>query len=178
MSSLTQKIKTIVLHELRANTSPLRASFSLAFGILIGFSPFYGLHTIILIPFAFLLRLNRPLALLAMSTTILPVVPFWVAAGIFAGKLTIPLSWCERIVQWGTAIFPPGNTVVSVIAYFRKQFPPALFEKLPVDTHTLAAGFIQWALGSCVLAVFSAALTVAVTYPLFLHINRRRQRRV
>jgi uncharacterized protein (DUF2062 family) len=178
MSTLIQKIKTIVKNELHANASPLRASFSLALGILIGFSPFYGLHTIIVIPLAFLFRLNRPLALLAESTTILPFVPFWVAAGILAGKLTIPISWCEHLVQWATLVIPPNNAIASVTTFIRGLFPPVLFEKLPVDGHHMAAGFIQWALGSCVLAIVSAALTVAVTYPIFLHFSRKQQKRI
>jgi len=59
MSNVKQKIVTVVKNELHANTSPLRVSFSLALGILVGFSPFYGLQTITVIALAFLFRLNR-----------------------------------------------------------------------------------------------------------------------
>jgi len=60
--------------------------------------------------------------------------------------------------------------------YIKKLFPHALLEKLPANSSDLAAGFIQWALGSCVFALFSAAVTLAVTYPLFLHFSRRQQK--
>jgi hypothetical protein len=94
------------------------------------------------------------------------------------GKLTVPFLWCERLATWGAAVFPKGNSVASVTAFIRGLFPPLLFEKLPGNGHHLAAGFIQWALGSCVLAIVSAAVTVAITYPIFLQLNRRRQKRV
>ena len=176
MNNVTQKITTIVKNELRANTSPPRASLSLALGILIGLSPFYGVQNIMVIMLAFLFRLNRPLGLLGANISILPLVPFWVAAGILTGKLIIPISWCERIIQWAAAIFPTGSAIASVTAFFRKMFPSALFEKLSLSGHDIAAGFIQWALGACVMAFFLAAVTFAVTYPLFLHISIRNQK--
>jgi uncharacterized protein (DUF2062 family) len=176
MNALWQNFKNILARELRANTSPLRASLSLALGILVGFSPFYGLHIVTLIPLTVLFKLNRPLALLAVSTTSLPVVPFWVAAGIFTGKLFIPLIWCERLVERVGSLLPEGGVIVSIVAFFRKFFPEALFARLPVDGHHLAAGFLQWAMGSCVLAVFSAIVTVTITYPLFSRMAAKRKK--
>ena len=171
MRPFKQKITTIVKNELRANTSPLRASLSLAIGLLIGLSPFYGLQNVTVILLAFLFRLNRPLALVGANVSILPLVPFWVAAGIVTGKLTVPLSWCERIIKEVTVIFPPGSAIASVAGFVKKLFPSVLFEKLSVSGHDLAAGFIQWALGSCVLAVILSAVTFAATYPLFLRVR-------
>lgn len=164
-----------MVQELRANATPLRASLSLGLGILIGFSPFYGLHIVTLLPLTYLFRLNRPLALLAVSTTALPVVPFWVAAGIFIGRLTIPIEWCETAVLWFGSVLPRHGLAGSAVGFFRRLFPETLFDKLALDGNSLAAGFVQWALGSCVLALISATLTVVVTYPLFLRFERRRR---
>lgn len=176
MKSLWPKCKKIIIYELQANATPLRASLSLGLGILIGFSPFYGLHIVILVPLAYLFRLNRPLSLLGVSTTVLPVVPFWVAAGIFTGKMTIPIKWCDRIVEWFTGIVTGNGWIVSIETLFRRLLPNALFEKLPLDGHSFATGFVQWALGSCVLAIISALVTVVITYPVFLRISRMRKK--
>ena len=175
MKKLWRKCREIVVRELRSNATPFRASLSLGVGILIGFSPFYGLHIITLIPLTFLFRLNRPLALLAVSSTSLPVVPFWVAAGIFIGKLTIPITWCEMLVDRLSGVFTANGWVVSVVAFVRRLFPAILFDNLPLQGHALAAGFVQWALGSCVLAVIAGLLTVVVAYPIFHRISRVRR---
>ncbi|MBN2036236.1 MAG: DUF2062 domain-containing protein [Chitinispirillaceae bacterium] len=169
-----RKATAIVTYELHANATPLRAAVSLSVGILIGFTPFYGFHIITLLPLAFMLRLNRPLALLGVGATALPLVPLWIAAGIFTGKLVIPIAWCERVVDLFSSVVPEGKILASIAAFSRRFFSDELFDKLTVDGHDLAAGFIQWALGSCVLAVVAAAVALAVTYPLFLRIAKVR----
>jgi uncharacterized protein (DUF2062 family) len=176
------KTRAVVVGELRANASPLRASLSLAFGILVGFSPFYGMHVIIALPLAFLLRLNRPLVLLGVSTTVLPVVPFWIAAGIFTGKIVIPIETAGRLVESSRSALPALDSLMGhAVAFCRLVFPDRLFDRILLESgHGLMAGFAQWAIGCCVLALMSAVVTFFITYPVFLRAsaawNKRQSR--
>ncbi len=178
---LWNKIKTAVANELHANTSPLRASLSLGLGILIGFSPFYGVHTIIVLPLAFLFRLNRPLALLAASTTILPFVPFWLAAGIFTGKLVVPVETASRIIDHVRNALPWDQfdrIVASLVRISKHYLPAAVFDKIEDEAgHGILDGFVQWAIGSSVLAVVGAVLTFAVSYYILLRREAARQKK-
>jgi uncharacterized protein (DUF2062 family) len=175
------KAKSIVIRELHTNATPQRAALSLAFGILVGFSPFYGLHALIALPLAFLFRLNRPLTLLAMSITSPPIVFFWIMAGIFSGKIVISIDKAHAIVVAGknSAFGSLFDTVVSsLVGFLKKVFPADLFEKIVQgSTINIEAKLLQWFFGCLVLAVVSAIATWCMAYPIFLYVNARRKRR-
>ena len=175
------KTKTILLHELRANTTPVRASLSLALGILIGFSPFYGFHTPLVLCLAFLLRLNRVLALLATSTTILPFVPFWLAAGIFTGRQVMSLETASRLIDHFRHFLPTQtfDIVIDKLFHVTKHLlTPALFDKVTHGSeHHLLSAFVQWFVGCCVLATISALVTFAVSYFILRRVAARRLKR-
>ena len=177
-----QKAQSLVIRELYANASPLRASLSLALGILIGFSPFYGIHAVIVLPLAFLFRLNRPLVLLAVSTTILPFVPFWLAAGIFSGKLVLTLDKANSIVARCRNALPFDvfdRAADALVGFCRHLLPGHLFETiLQGSSSSLMAKFVQWFIGCAVLAVVSAIATLCITYPIFLRLSALRQSRL
>lgn len=180
---LWNKIKNVFTNELHANTSPLRASLSLALGILVGFSPFYGMHTILVLPLAFLLRLNRPLALLASSATILPFVPLWIAAGLFTGKMVVSLKTTSHIVIQLKYMLPYDlfdRVIYASITFCKHFFPADLFNTIttgPCRSHGILSRFVQWAIGSSVLAVVGAILTFAISYLLLLRIAALRQQK-
>jgi uncharacterized protein (DUF2062 family) len=176
------KVKNLISRELHANASPWRASLSLAFGIFVGFSPFYGIHLLLVLPLAFLLRLNRPLVLLAVNTTILPFVPFWLAAGIFSGNLVVSLEKANSIVSachhsvWGNAF---DHIAGSLIGFCRRVLPDSLFDTiLQGSKGHLMAKFVQWFIGCSLLAVVCAIGTLCITYPIFLRISVIRKRRL
>jgi uncharacterized protein (DUF2062 family) len=173
-----KKIGDLIVRELRANTSPGKASLSLGLGVLVGFSPLYGLQTVLLLLLAVVLRLNRPLALLGGSATPLPLVPFWIAAGIFTGKLVIPLSTVNQLLLADKAAIPLQVLVHGgrrVFAPFKHLLPAEIINKIDLQSgNQLAAGIIQWAIGSCVFAGVCAITTVIVTYPLFKRISASR----
>lgn len=183
--ALWNRTKMVLSKELHANTSSLRASLSLGFGILIGFSPFYGMHTILILPLAFLLRLNRPLALLASSATILPFVPLWIAAGLFTGKMVVSLKTTSHLViQLKNAL--PYNLfdriIYGSITFCQHFFPADLFNKITTGAschgHGMLSRFVQWAIGSSVLAVVGAILTFAISYPLLVRITAARHKKM
>jgi uncharacterized protein (DUF2062 family) len=181
MRRLWNKIKNVFTNELHANMSPLRASLSLALGILIGFSPFYGMHTILVLPLAFILRLNRPLALLASSATILPFVPLWIAAGLFTGKMVVSLKTTGHLVVQLKHALPYDlfdRIIFASITFCKDFFPADLFNAIttgPCHGHGILSRFVQWAIGSSVLAVVGAILTFAISYLLLLRIAALRR---
>jgi uncharacterized protein (DUF2062 family) len=166
--ALWDKTKRVVAKELRANTSPFRASLSLGIGVLVGLSPLYGLHTIIILALAFIFRLNRPLALIASGITLLPFVPFWIAGGIFMGKLIVPVETASRIIDYVTNLmtFERFWNMAADFAKYCKRFIPAdVFSTVEEEAgHGVVDGFVQWLIGCSVFAVAGAVITFVVCY--------------
>lgn len=60
-------------------------AFSIALGVFVGFSPFWGFHTLIVISLAVLFKLNKVLAFFASNVSLPPFIPFIIAASLFLG---------------------------------------------------------------------------------------------
>jgi glycosyltransferase involved in cell wall biosynthesis len=60
-------------------------AFSVALGVFIGFSPFWGFHTVLTISLAVVFKLNKVLAFVASNVSIPPFIPFIIAASLFLG---------------------------------------------------------------------------------------------
>ena len=60
-------------------------AFSIALGVFIGFSPFWGLHTLLVISLSVLFKLNKVLAFVASNVSLPPFIPFIIAAALFLG---------------------------------------------------------------------------------------------
>jgi uncharacterized protein (DUF2062 family) len=71
---------------LRLGESPERLALSLAIGVFVAFSPLFGLHTLLVILVAFLLRLNVPLAVAGAF-----VNNPWTMVPMYAGALAVGL---------------------------------------------------------------------------------------
>jgi uncharacterized protein len=81
---------SVLLH---THDTPRRTAAAFALGVLIGFSPFFGLHTVMAIVLAFVLRLNRVAAIFGAYVN-LPWVaaPYYtVATVVGAGLLGVAL---------------------------------------------------------------------------------------
>jgi len=61
-------------------------AFSIALGVFVGFSPFWGFHTLIVISLAVLFKLNKVLAFFASNVSLPPFIPFIIAASLFLGS--------------------------------------------------------------------------------------------
>lgn len=61
-------------------------AFSIALGVFIGFSPFWGFHTLLVISLAVLFKLNKVLAFVASNVSLPPFIPFIIAASLFLGS--------------------------------------------------------------------------------------------
>lgn len=71
---------------LESDGSNRTKAFSVALGVLIGFSPFWGFHTLLTISLAVLFKLNKVLAFVASNVSIPPFIPFIIAASLFLGS--------------------------------------------------------------------------------------------
>lgn len=70
---------------LESDGSNRTKAFSIALGIFIGLSPFWGLHTLLVISLAVLFKLNKVLAFVASNISLPPFIPFVIAASLFLG---------------------------------------------------------------------------------------------
>lgn len=61
-------------------------AFSIALGVFIGFSPFWGVHTLLVISLAVLFKLNKVLAFVASNVSLPPFIPFIIVASLFLGS--------------------------------------------------------------------------------------------
>lgn len=60
-------------------------AFSIALGVFIGFSPFWGFHTLLTISLSVLFKLNKVLAFVASNVSLPPFIPFIIVASLFLG---------------------------------------------------------------------------------------------
>jgi uncharacterized protein (DUF2062 family) len=61
-------------------------AFSIALGVFIGLSPFWGFQTLLVISLAVLFKLNKVLAFVASNVSLPPFIPFIIAASLFLGS--------------------------------------------------------------------------------------------
>lgn len=107
-------------------------AFSIALGVFIGLSPFWGFQTLIVISLAVLFKLNKVLAFVASNVSLPPFIPFIIAASLFLGApfvhgesniLSQELNFelvKNNLLQYviGSAILATTISVVSGIATF------------------------------------------------------------
>lgn len=60
-------------------------AFSIALGVFVGFLPFGGYHTLLVISLSVLFKLNKVLAFIASNVSLPPFIPFIIVASLFLG---------------------------------------------------------------------------------------------
>jgi len=107
-------------------------AFSIALGVFIGFSPFWGFHTLLVISLSILFKLNKVLAFVASNVSLPPFIPFIIAAALFLGApfvhgdsniLSQDLNFDlvkNNLLQYviGSAILATAMSIISGIAAF------------------------------------------------------------
>lgn len=71
---------------LESDGSNRTKAFSIALGVFIGFSPFWGFHTLLVISLSVLFKLNKVLAFVASNVSLPPFIPFIIAASLYLGS--------------------------------------------------------------------------------------------
>ena len=93
------KFKKIAVRLLRLNNTPQEIALGIAIGVFIGILPVYGLHTILVVIAAILVRPANKIAIfLGTSISLPPTIPPITWAGYEIGRLVLrgkfaPLSW-------------------------------------------------------------------------------------
>lgn len=70
---------------LESKDSPLKKSLSVSLGVFIGLSPFWGLHTVLTLFLAVVLRLNKLIAYAFSNISLPPLIPFIVIGSLQIG---------------------------------------------------------------------------------------------
>ncbi|WP_370900624.1 DUF2062 domain-containing protein [Chryseobacterium gossypii] len=70
---------------LESDGSNRTKAFSIALGVFIGLSPFWGFQTLLVISLSVLFKLNKILAFVASNVSLPPFIPFIIAASLFLG---------------------------------------------------------------------------------------------
>ena len=60
-------------------------AFSIALGVFVGFLPFAGYHTLLVISLSILFKLNKVLAFVGSNVSLPPFMPFIIAASLLLG---------------------------------------------------------------------------------------------
>lgn len=77
-----------LIHHLRTeNADPVRLGWAVGLGMFVGILPLYGMHTVLCLALAFLLRLNKVTMVLATGVSLPMFAPILIAAGIILGDL-------------------------------------------------------------------------------------------
>ncbi|ASV32585.1 DUF2062 domain-containing protein [Maribacter cobaltidurans] len=79
--------KTFLLNDvLGSNDTPAKKALSIALGVFVGLSPFWGLHTILVLFLSFILKLNKPIAFAFSNVSLPPFIPFIVLGSLQTGS--------------------------------------------------------------------------------------------
>lgn len=70
---------------LESDGSNRTKAFSIALGVFIGLSPFWGFQTLLVISLSVLFKLNKVLSFVASNVSLPPFIPFIIAASLFLG---------------------------------------------------------------------------------------------
>ena len=73
--------------------SPSKKALSIALGVFIGLSPFWGFHTVIVIFLAIVLRLNKAIAFAFSNVSLPPFIPFVLYASSKMGQFVLGLEY-------------------------------------------------------------------------------------
>lgn len=79
-----EKLRNLIMHELKSNTSAQKAAFSVAMGVYFGLLPIHGFQIVSLMFVSTRWKLNRPLAFLGVNVSMPPLLPL-----VFYGALSM-----------------------------------------------------------------------------------------
>ncbi|MAT90035.1 MAG: glycosyltransferase [Flavobacteriaceae bacterium] len=84
---------------LQNNDSPKIKALSMALGVFVGISPFWGFHTYLVIFLAVTFKLNRIIAFAFSNVSIPPFIPFVVLASIKVGHFVLGLDYSYSLSE-------------------------------------------------------------------------------
>ena len=92
--------KRFILEDLFGNQdSPQKKALSIALGVFIGLSPFWGFHTIIVLFLAILLNLNKVIAFTFSNVSLPPFIPFVLYASSKMGQFVLGIEYSYTLEE-------------------------------------------------------------------------------
>jgi len=86
--------RRFIMEDLLGNQdSPQKKALSIALGVFIGLSPFWGFHTIIVIFLAIVLKLNKAIAFTFSNVSLPPFIPFVLYASSKMGQFVLGIEY-------------------------------------------------------------------------------------
>ena len=86
--------RRFIMEDLLGNQdSPRKKALSIALGVFIGLSPFWGFHTIIVIFLAIVLKLNKAIAFTFSNVSLPPFIPFVLYASSKMGQFVLGIEY-------------------------------------------------------------------------------------
>jgi uncharacterized protein (DUF2062 family) len=160
--------RVLVLDLLGREESPERVAAAIGLGVAIGFSPFVGLHLVLALALAFLLKLNK---LDAVLGTLVGNVPTWGVVFPFGYRLG------RAVLRYDRHTVPRLNLGPLLHSDFTWIFHPAQTLHVVFGHHALGPRLLSFVVGTSLLAI---ALGLAATFlaRAILRLYHRRHPRV
>lgn len=147
---MKKKFKEIVISLLKLNNTPPEIALGVAIGVFIAIMPVYGLHTVMVIVAALLVRRANKIAILAGTNISLPpTLPFITWAGYEIGRLILRKSYPD--LTW---------------TFFKK-----------ITLQKISELYLPLFLGSFVLGLVMAVIFYYVTLIVIKIVKKRRAQR-
>ncbi len=152
----------VVFKILHADDTPHRIALGVAVGVFVAWTPFYGLHMVLIVAVSALLRANKvvgvPLAWLSNPATApVNLLCYWIGCRMLGVK---------------------GNEA-KVAGAIKDAFAPGrgFFTRLVDFFHGLEDVFLPWLVGSVIFGLVIGGLTYLLTYKAVAAFRRHRQAR-
>lgn len=122
LSMLNTVLVTLTL--LKSRRSPAQLAAAAGAGVMIGCTPFYGLHTLIVAGVSFVLRLNGLAMLLGSQVSIPPLAPLLIFASIYIGGHWLGVPQTDGVVphfqQWlmGSLVLGAGLGLITGLVVY------------------------------------------------------------
>jgi glycosyltransferase involved in cell wall biosynthesis len=143
-------------HLIKPEESAIIKAFSVAVGIFFGIAPLWGLQLILALAVAWLLRLNKGIALIASNISIPPMIPILLFMSYETGGLVLGRRDIDRLVKQNTILHAIYNWMSHAINSFHIRNAQLADE--------IAKNVTQYIVGSFALATLSAVLSGFATY--------------
>src|ERR1043166_2087536 len=99
MFESSPRVRSILDHLLHTHDTPERTAAAYALGVLLGFSPLLGLHTVLGLILAFALNLNRVAVLLGIYSNLPWILPAYYTLATAVGAAILHVKTQPRLLD-------------------------------------------------------------------------------
>jgi hypothetical protein len=158
-----RRVRRFVVYKiLHVDDTPHRIALGAAVGVFVAWTPFYGLHMVLVVAISALLRANKVVGL--------PLT--WLS-----NPVTAPVN---LLCYWiGCRMLGVRGNEAKIVSALKDAFAPGrgFFTRLVDFSHGLEDVFLPWLAGSLVFSLVAGALTYLLTYKAVGAFRRHRRAR-